>query len=65
METDRMLSVQESADTMRVSKFTVWELVRHQKLAHYRLGRRIVIAEKDLAQFLSRNRREARYNDQA
>ena len=48
-----MLTVHETAERLRVSPGAVYLLVRHGALASIRVGRRIVIAETVLANFIA------------
>jgi excisionase family DNA binding protein len=50
--------IPEAALRMNVSKFTLRRWVRERRLAHYRLGRRVVLSEADLERFLAANRVE-------
>jgi excisionase family DNA binding protein len=52
------LSIPEAASRLRVSKFTLRRWLRQRRLAHYRLGRRVLLAEADVERFLAMNRVE-------
>jgi excisionase family DNA binding protein len=54
------LSIKTAAVIAGVSPFTLRSWVRQRRLAHIRLGRRIVIDPGDLQKFLNSNRIEAR-----
>lgn len=43
-----------------LSPHTVRALARRRELAHYRLGRRLVFRDSDIAEYLRRHRIEAR-----
>lgn len=43
-----------------LSKFTVRAYVRRRLIGHYRIGRRLVFKDEDLAAFMARRRVEAR-----
>jgi excisionase family DNA binding protein len=49
-----------AARQMGISPHTVRMLVRQKALAHYRVGRRIVIFDSDIAAFMARRRVAAR-----
>lgn len=57
------LSIPEAASRLNVSKFTLMRWLRQRRLAYYRLGRRVVLAEADVERFLSANRVESRDRD--
>jgi len=61
---ERNLSIEEAAARLGVSKFTLRSWIRQRRLAHYRLGRRVVLAEHDLDRFLETRRVEAREDRQ-
>jgi excisionase family DNA binding protein len=48
------------AKRLGLSIFTCRALIRQREIGHVRAGRRIVVYEKDAAEFLSRHRVEAR-----
>lgn len=56
----KLLTVQEVADTMKVSEKTVRRLIKHGDLAAYRLGMRgqIRVKEYDLEQYVEAQRVE-------
>ena len=54
------LSIKSAAAIAGVSPFTLRSWLRQRRLAHLRLGRRIVIDPQDLEKFLQANRVEAR-----
>jgi excisionase family DNA binding protein len=54
----RKLSVEEAADEMGVSPFTVRAWVREKRIPFYRLGRRILFDESDIAALLRNARVE-------
>lgn len=62
ISTDRQgnLSIRAAAAFAGVSPHTLRSWLRQRRLAHFRLGRRIVIAPVDLDRFLKANRIEAR-----
>jgi excisionase family DNA binding protein len=53
-------SVQEAAARCGVSVFAIRRWIVQRRLAVHRLGRRVVISEEDLTQFLSSHRVPAR-----
>ncbi len=57
---ETMLSVEEAAQRLGVSRYTVRSWLRQRRLEHFRLGRRVVLAERDVDGFLRRHRVEAR-----
>ena len=54
------LTVVEAAKRLGVSPYTVRTWLRQRRLGHYRLGRRVVIADADLDRFLLASRVEPR-----
>jgi excisionase family DNA binding protein len=50
------LSVLQAAERLNVSRFTLRRWIRERRVAHYRLGRRVVLAESDIDAFLNANR---------
>lgn len=55
-----MISVDEAARRLGVSKFTVRAWLRQRKLPFYQLGRRQVLDAADVERFLQASRVEAR-----
>jgi excisionase family DNA binding protein len=53
------LSVMEAAQQAGVSVFTMRAWIRQRRIAHVRLGRRVLIAMSDLERFIEMNRVEA------
>ena len=56
----RRLSVEQAAPVLGVSVYMVRALVRQRRLPYYRVGRRIVLDQHDLEQFLQAHRVETR-----
>jgi len=56
----KRLSVTRAAPILGVSPFTVRRWIRERRLPYHRVGRRIVLDERDLEAFLRRCRVEAR-----
>jgi excisionase family DNA binding protein len=54
------LSVVEAAQRLGVSPYTLRSWLRARRLPYHRLGRRIVLDQEDVRQFLLRHRVEAR-----
>jgi excisionase family DNA binding protein len=54
-----VVSVEEAARRLGVSRFTVRAWLRQRKLEHFKLGRRVVLSESAIANFLERHRVEA------
>ena len=54
------LSIRGAAVLVGVSPHTLRSWLRQRRLAHIRLGRRVVIDPKDLDAFIKKNRIEAR-----
>ena len=52
--TDRLLTVHEVAEIMRVSNMTVYRLIRAGELRAVRVGRGYRIRERDVEAYLSR-----------
>jgi excisionase family DNA binding protein len=52
----RLLTVVEVANACRVASRTVWRWIAEGELKTHRLGRKVLIAEEDLADFLRRCR---------
>jgi excisionase family DNA binding protein len=52
--TDRLLTVHEVAEIMRVSNMTVYRLIRAGELRAVRVGRGYRIRERDVESYLSR-----------
>jgi len=48
------LTVDEAADYIRVSRATIWRLLRNKSLARARIGGRTVVRRIDLDAFLAR-----------
>jgi excisionase family DNA binding protein len=48
------LSVEEAADYLRVSRASVWRLLKNKSLARVRIGGRTVVRRVDLDAFLER-----------
>ena len=48
------LTVDEAADYIRVSRATIWRLLRNKLLARARIGGRTVVRRVDLDAFLAR-----------
>ena len=59
MAEKRMLSVKEAGEEMGVSKFLIRKLIRQGRLAHHRIGERIVVSRKDIEAFLAASREGA------
>jgi excisionase family DNA binding protein len=57
---DKLYSVREAAERLRVSFWTVYRLARSGQLASVQLGRRRLFAERDLDDLVQRTRREVR-----
>lgn len=55
---DRLLSVQEVADRLGVSFWTVYRMARSGQLASVRIGRRRLFAMEDLEELIRVTRRE-------
>lgn len=51
-----VLSVEEAARRLGVSRFTVRSWLRQRKLEHFKLGRRVVLSESSITNFLDRHR---------
>jgi excisionase family DNA binding protein len=51
-----MRSVEEAARVLGISRHTVRAWVRGRRLAHHRLGRRIVFSPEDLERFIRASR---------
>ncbi|MEZ0073594.1 helix-turn-helix domain-containing protein [Planotetraspora sp. GP83] len=56
----KFLTVAEVATVMRVSKMTVYRLVRSGELPHLRVGRVYRVPEQEVIDYLSRRTRGAR-----
>lgn len=56
----RLLSVEEAAAIIGVSRYTLRAWLREGRLAHIRLGRRVVLDPADLARFVDAGRVPAR-----
>ena len=50
--TDRLLTIRDIADRLRMSQKTVRRWIKNEELAAYRLGRQWRISERDLRRFL-------------
>lgn len=50
-EISRLLTVAEVADTMRVSRMTVYRLIRRNELQAIRVGRNYRVRESDLRRY--------------
>ena len=59
-EDRRLLSVEEAAVIIGVSRYTLRAWLRQRRLAHIRLGRRVLFDLIDLDKFISANRIAAR-----
>jgi len=57
---DHKMNITEAASKLGISKFTLRAWIRERRLPFFRCGRRIVFAQKDLDQFLTRCRVNAR-----
>lgn len=57
---DRVLSIPEVATRLGVSKFTVRSWIRQRRLEHFKLGRRVLVAEGEVARFMEAARVPAR-----
>jgi excisionase family DNA binding protein len=55
-EDRRLLSVVEAAGMIGVSQYTLRAWLRQRRLAHLRLGRRVLFDPTDLARFIASNR---------
>jgi excisionase family DNA binding protein len=53
-------SVAEAGRRMGISRHTVRSLIRRRELAAYKIGRRVVVDEQDVARFLAARRVPAR-----
>jgi len=51
-----LLSLQEVAELLRVSKISIYRMVARQVLAVYRIGRRMRFRKEDVLRYLERNR---------
>jgi excisionase family DNA binding protein len=58
MAEDRLLSLPEAAQRLGVSRHTLRSWVRQKRIAHIRLGRRVVIAPVDIERFVATHRVE-------
>lgn len=56
----RLLSAQQAADQLGVSIWTVARLARNGRLPSIQIGRRRLIAERDLEEFVSKSRSNAK-----
>ena len=56
----KLINVKEAAGLLGVSPFTVRAWLREGRLAHIRLGRRVVLDPADLARFVDAGRVPAR-----
>lgn len=54
------LTEEEFAERVGVSKITIWRLRRAGKVAHYKIGTRVLYSEMHVSEFLSRYERAAR-----
>lgn len=54
-EISRLLTVAEVASVMRVSRMTVYRLIRREQLTAIRVGRNYRVREEDLAAYLDRS----------
>lgn len=52
MEKQRMYTAEEMAKILRVSRATLSRLVRDNRIAHYRIGQRIMFDENGLRDFI-------------
>lgn len=55
METVELYTVEEAAKALRVSIFTMRAWIYQRKLAHVKLGRRVLIKAEDLSKFIEKN----------
>jgi excisionase family DNA binding protein len=53
------LTIEEAAATARVPKATVYAWVGERRLPSYRPGKRVLIAQRDLLDFIARSARPA------
>lgn len=57
---DRALSIHEVATRFGVSVFTVRSWIRQRRLEHFKLGRRVLVAEGEVTRFMDAARIPAR-----
>lgn len=49
----KLLSISEAAESLNISQRHLREEIRQRKLAHVRLGRRVLVSEADLQKYLA------------
>jgi putative molybdopterin biosynthesis protein len=54
------LTEEEFAERVGVSRITIWRLRREGKVAHYKIGTRVLYSEMHVSEFLSKHERAAR-----
>jgi excisionase family DNA binding protein len=54
------LTEEEFAERVGVSRITIWRLRRAGKVAHYKIGTRVLYSESHVAELLSKYERPAR-----
>jgi excisionase family DNA binding protein len=54
-----LLGIDEAAELMGLSSWTLRHLVRMKRLSSVKIGRRILIEREELARFVEQNRRTA------
>lgn len=50
---DRLLAVPDVAKRLGISKYTVRSMIRNRKIAHHRIGRRVLVSEEALRRYLA------------
>ncbi len=60
MEQIDMMTIPESAETLRVSEVTIRKWVRERRLPHLKLGSRVFVKQEDIVDFIKKNYHPAR-----
>ncbi|MDR0852301.1 MAG: helix-turn-helix transcriptional regulator [Clostridiales Family XIII bacterium] len=58
MEKEKTLSTQDVADVLKVSKSTIYNLIRSGEITSYRVGRKVRFSEDDIRDYINKSKRQ-------
>jgi len=58
---EQMLSVSEAAKILNIAAVTLRQMTWRSEIAHVRIGRRVLLRESDLREFIDKNTKPVRF----